>query len=131
MPCNHESLGPSPQQGVGSIVLLDPGTINATVTGPRPFLFALPRSDGYEFFVGQWSGLQLHFTSLINLQTVGESAPVSWSCVITLNSNTRSRPDDGREGHECTGRSRGPWSGQSGAAVLRLQRRCVPIGGGL
>lgn len=39
------------------------------------FLCALPRSDGYEFFVGQWSGLELHFTSLINLQTVGESAP--------------------------------------------------------
>lgn len=39
------------------------------------FLYALPRSDGYEYFVGQWSGLELHFTSLINLQTVGESAP--------------------------------------------------------
>lgn len=39
------------------------------------FLFALPRSEGYEFFVGQWSGPQLHFTSLINLQTMGESAP--------------------------------------------------------
>lgn len=39
------------------------------------FLFALPRSDGYEFFVGQWSGFELHFTSLINLKTVGESAP--------------------------------------------------------
>lgn len=39
------------------------------------FLFALPRSDGYEFFVGQWSGLELHFTSLINIKTVGDSAP--------------------------------------------------------
>ncbi|XP_072295208.1 ATP synthase mitochondrial F1 complex assembly factor 1 isoform X2 [Eucyclogobius newberryi] len=39
------------------------------------FLFALPRSDGYEFFVGQWSDLQLHFTSLINLKTVGDHAP--------------------------------------------------------
>ncbi|KAJ0032885.1 hypothetical protein NQD34_002966 [Periophthalmus magnuspinnatus] len=39
------------------------------------FVFALPRSDGYEFFVGQWSGPHLHFTSLINLQTLGESAP--------------------------------------------------------
>lgn len=39
------------------------------------FLFALPRSDGYEFFVGQWSRLELHFTSLINLQKMGDSAP--------------------------------------------------------
>lgn len=39
------------------------------------FLCALPRSDGYEFFVGQWSGNELHFTSLINLQTMGDSAP--------------------------------------------------------
>uniref|UniRef100_A0A8C6SPA1 ATP synthase mitochondrial F1 complex assembly factor 1 n=1 Tax=Neogobius melanostomus TaxID=47308 RepID=A0A8C6SPA1_9GOBI len=33
------------------------------------FLFALPRSDGYEFVLGQWSGLELHFTSLINIQS--------------------------------------------------------------
>lgn len=44
------------------------------------FLFALPRSDGYEFFVGQWAGHNLHFTSLINLQTVGDSAP----CLLVL-----------------------------------------------
>ncbi|XP_040422171.1 ATP synthase mitochondrial F1 complex assembly factor 1 [Cygnus olor] len=39
------------------------------------FLYALPRKEGYEFFVGQWSGAELHFTSLINVQTQGESAP--------------------------------------------------------
>ncbi|XP_009324884.1 PREDICTED: ATP synthase mitochondrial F1 complex assembly factor 1 [Pygoscelis adeliae] len=39
------------------------------------FLYALPRKEGYEFFVGQWSGTELHFTSLINIQTQGETAP--------------------------------------------------------
>ncbi|NXX19816.1 ATPF1 factor, partial [Podargus strigoides] len=39
------------------------------------FLYALPRKEGYEFFVGQWSGAELHFTSLINVQTQGENAP--------------------------------------------------------
>ncbi|XP_053099912.1 ATP synthase mitochondrial F1 complex assembly factor 1 isoform X2 [Hemicordylus capensis] len=37
------------------------------------FLYALPRKEGYEFFVGQWSGAELHFTSLINIQTRGET----------------------------------------------------------
>ncbi|XP_056893420.1 ATP synthase mitochondrial F1 complex assembly factor 1 [Takifugu flavidus] len=39
------------------------------------FLYALPQKEGYEFFIGQWSGDQLHFTSLINIQTLGEQAP--------------------------------------------------------
>ncbi|XP_068599448.1 ATP synthase mitochondrial F1 complex assembly factor 1 isoform X4 [Brachionichthys hirsutus] len=39
------------------------------------FLYALPQEDGYEFFVGQWSGHELHFTSLANVQTLGENAP--------------------------------------------------------
>nr|XP_061791206.1 ATP synthase mitochondrial F1 complex assembly factor 1 [Nerophis lumbriciformis] len=39
------------------------------------FLYALPQNEGYEFFVGQWSSHELHFTSLINIQTHGESAP--------------------------------------------------------
>ncbi|KAM8930552.1 ATP synthase mitochondrial F1 complex assembly factor 1 [Pelodytes ibericus] len=39
------------------------------------FLYALPRQEGYEFFVGKWSGTELHFTSLINIQTAGDSAP--------------------------------------------------------
>ncbi|MEQ2189309.1 hypothetical protein GOODEAATRI_024110, partial [Goodea atripinnis] len=32
------------------------------------FLFALPQKEGYEFFVGQWSRHELHFSSLINIQ---------------------------------------------------------------
>ncbi|XP_062995318.1 ATP synthase mitochondrial F1 complex assembly factor 1 isoform X2 [Elgaria multicarinata webbii] len=39
------------------------------------FLYALPRKEGYEFFVGQWSGAELHFTSLINIQTQADAAP--------------------------------------------------------
>ncbi|KAK6484829.1 ATP synthase mitochondrial F1 complex assembly factor 1 isoform X1 [Huso huso] len=39
------------------------------------FLYALPQEEGYEFFVGQWSGNELHFTSLINVQTIGQNAP--------------------------------------------------------
>ncbi|XP_053431715.1 ATP synthase mitochondrial F1 complex assembly factor 1 isoform X2 [Nycticebus coucang] len=38
------------------------------------FLCALPRREGYEFFVGQWTGTELHFTALINVQTRGEAA---------------------------------------------------------
>lgn len=34
------------------------------------FLYALPQKEGYEFFVGQWSGHELHFTSLINVQVM-------------------------------------------------------------
>ncbi|XP_069009021.1 ATP synthase mitochondrial F1 complex assembly factor 1 [Embiotoca jacksoni] len=39
------------------------------------FLYALPQKEGYEFFLGQWSGHELHFSSLINVQTLGENAP--------------------------------------------------------
>ncbi|CAI9610790.1 unnamed protein product [Staurois parvus] len=39
------------------------------------FLYALPRAEGYEFYVGQWSGTELHFTSLINIQSLGDAAP--------------------------------------------------------
>ncbi|KAI4899057.1 hypothetical protein NFI96_009054 [Prochilodus magdalenae] len=39
------------------------------------FLYALPRNEGYEFFLGQWAGQELHFTSLINVQTLGQNAP--------------------------------------------------------
>ncbi|XP_066503443.1 ATP synthase mitochondrial F1 complex assembly factor 1 [Hoplias malabaricus] len=39
------------------------------------FLYALPRKEGYEFFLGQWAGQELHFTSLINVQNLGENAP--------------------------------------------------------
>ncbi|XP_036971694.1 ATP synthase mitochondrial F1 complex assembly factor 1 isoform X2 [Acanthopagrus latus] len=41
----------------------------------QTFLYALPQKEGYEFFLGQWSGHELHFTSLINVQTMGENAP--------------------------------------------------------
>ncbi|XP_045905611.1 ATP synthase mitochondrial F1 complex assembly factor 1 isoform X2 [Micropterus dolomieu] len=37
------------------------------------FLYALPQKEGYEFFLGQWSGHELHFTSLINVQTVHQA----------------------------------------------------------
>ncbi|XP_072430596.1 ATP synthase mitochondrial F1 complex assembly factor 1 isoform X1 [Chiloscyllium punctatum] len=39
------------------------------------FLYALPRQTGYEFFVGQWSATELHFSSLINIQSLGENSP--------------------------------------------------------
>ncbi|KAJ8374809.1 hypothetical protein SKAU_G00053890 [Synaphobranchus kaupii] len=39
------------------------------------FLYALPQNEGYEFFLGQWAGQELHLTSLINVQTMGENAP--------------------------------------------------------
>ncbi|KAM6962493.1 ATP synthase mitochondrial F1 complex assembly factor 1 [Aplochiton taeniatus] len=39
------------------------------------FLYALPQKEGYEFFLGQWAGQEIHFTSLINVQTMGENAP--------------------------------------------------------
>uniref|UniRef100_A0A3Q0SFB0 ATP synthase mitochondrial F1 complex assembly factor 1 n=1 Tax=Amphilophus citrinellus TaxID=61819 RepID=A0A3Q0SFB0_AMPCI len=41
-----------------------------TISAVIPFLYALPQKEGYEFFVGQWSQHELHFTSLINVQTV-------------------------------------------------------------
>uniref|UniRef100_A0A8C1WNI2 ATP synthase mitochondrial F1 complex assembly factor 1 n=2 Tax=Cyprinus carpio TaxID=7962 RepID=A0A8C1WNI2_CYPCA len=46
-----------------------------TISAVIPFLYALPQKEGYEFFVGQWAGHELHFTSLINVQTMGENAP--------------------------------------------------------
>ncbi|XP_077440664.1 ATP synthase mitochondrial F1 complex assembly factor 1 [Vanacampus margaritifer] len=49
--------------------------IMARATSCPMFLFALPQKEGYEFFVSQWSEQQLHFTSLINIQTHGANAP--------------------------------------------------------
>ncbi|CAB1324631.1 unnamed protein product [Coregonus sp. 'balchen'] len=43
--------------------------INRAKSNPA-FLYALPQKEGYEFFLGQWSDHELHFTSLINVQTV-------------------------------------------------------------
>uniref|UniRef100_A0A8D0L6E2 ATP synthase mitochondrial F1 complex assembly factor 1 n=1 Tax=Sphenodon punctatus TaxID=8508 RepID=A0A8D0L6E2_SPHPU len=34
----------------------------------------LPLREGYEFFMGQWVGTELHYTALINVQTRGEGA---------------------------------------------------------
>uniref|UniRef100_A0A8D3DCR8 ATP synthase mitochondrial F1 complex assembly factor 1 n=1 Tax=Scophthalmus maximus TaxID=52904 RepID=A0A8D3DCR8_SCOMX len=51
-----------------------PDTLFSTFFPPQ-FLYALPQNEGYEFFLGQWSGHELHFTSLINVQTLGEHAP--------------------------------------------------------
>lgn len=62
-------------------------TVYAVIPGPSfdvlqrraktcpSFLYALPRREGYEFYMGQWSGTELHFTTLINIQTIGETAP--------------------------------------------------------
>uniref|UniRef100_A0A4W5KIB1 ATP synthase mitochondrial F1 complex assembly factor 1 n=1 Tax=Hucho hucho TaxID=62062 RepID=A0A4W5KIB1_9TELE len=46
-----------------------------TISAVIPFLYVLPQKEGYEFFLGQWSDHELHFTSLINVQTMGEHAP--------------------------------------------------------
>ncbi|XP_066548439.1 ATP synthase mitochondrial F1 complex assembly factor 1 isoform X1 [Amia ocellicauda] len=50
-------------------------TLSSRARSCPTFLYALPQQEGYEFFLGQWSGQQLHFTSLINIQTMGENAP--------------------------------------------------------
>eukprot|EP00096_Caligus_rogercresseyi_P013483 TRINITY_DN6124_c0_g2_i2.p1 TRINITY_DN6124_c0_g2~~TRINITY_DN6124_c0_g2_i2.p1 ORF type:complete len:299 (-),score=98.79 TRINITY_DN6124_c0_g2_i2:231-1127(-) len=39
------------------------------------FLFPLPRKEGYEFVVAQFSGHEAHFTTLINFQAYKENAP--------------------------------------------------------
>lgn len=39
------------------------------------FLLALPRSEGYEFIVSQFSSNEIHFTPLISYQTHKENAP--------------------------------------------------------
>lgn len=41
----------------------------------KTFLLALPRKNGYEFFVVQFLGNEAHFTSLINFQAFNENAP--------------------------------------------------------
>lgn len=39
------------------------------------FLFPLPREQGYEFILAQWSGPECYFTPLINFQAHGANAP--------------------------------------------------------
>lgn len=34
----------------------------------KTFLFAMPRSEGYEFILAQWANNECHFTPLINYQ---------------------------------------------------------------
>jgi ATP synthase F1 complex assembly factor 1 len=41
----------------------------------KMFLMPLPREEGYEFMLCQWSGNECHFTPLINYQAHGENAP--------------------------------------------------------
>jgi len=41
----------------------------------KTFLLTLPRKDGYEFFVVQFTGNEAHFTSLINFHAFKENAP--------------------------------------------------------
>jgi len=39
------------------------------------FLLPMPRTQGYEFILAQWSNNECHFTPLINFQAHGENAP--------------------------------------------------------
>ncbi|XP_071747864.1 ATP synthase mitochondrial F1 complex assembly factor 1 isoform X2 [Lepeophtheirus salmonis] len=41
----------------------------------KTFLFPLPRKEGYEFIVVQFSGNEAHFTTLINFQAYKENSP--------------------------------------------------------
>ena len=41
----------------------------------KTFILPLPRKEGYEFVVVQFSGNQAHFTTLINFQAHAENAP--------------------------------------------------------
>lgn len=50
----------------------------------QQFLYALPRKEGYEFFLGQWAGQELHFTSLINVQVKSPAAGLSYLPVCSL-----------------------------------------------
>ena len=43
------------------------------------FVYPVPRDDGYEFFVGEWKGDMLFFTSLVHYQKHGENAPMAIS----------------------------------------------------
>lgn len=38
-------------------------------------MLPLPKDQGYEFILTQWSANECHFTSLINFQAHGENAP--------------------------------------------------------
>nr|XP_026690340.1 ATP synthase mitochondrial F1 complex assembly factor 1-like [Ciona intestinalis] len=55
------------------------------------FVFPLPRKDGYEIFVGQFSNNDIYFTSLINYQQHKENAPSQ----LTLNHFTELESEKG------------------------------------
>ena len=55
----------------------------------KTFLFPLPRKEGYEFIVVQFSGKSAHFTTLINYQAHQENAP---EC-LTLDHYTELKDD--------------------------------------
>lgn len=44
-------------------------------------MFPLPKDQGYEFVLTQWSANECHFTSLINFQAHGENAPSAMSAI--------------------------------------------------
>lgn len=44
-------------------------------------MFPLPKDQGYEFVLAQWSANECHFTSLINFQAHGENAPSIMSAI--------------------------------------------------
>ncbi|XP_078575293.1 ATP synthase mitochondrial F1 complex assembly factor 1-like [Branchiostoma floridae x Branchiostoma japonicum] len=52
--------------------------LNARTNMCPTFLLPMPREQGYEFFLLQFSGHECHFTPLINFQTHKENAP---SCI--------------------------------------------------
>jgi ATP synthase F1 complex assembly factor 1 len=53
--------------------------IHTLATVCPQFVYPVPRDDGYEFFVGEWKGDMLFFTSLVHYQKHGENAPIAIS----------------------------------------------------
>lgn len=53
--------------------------INTLATVCPQFVYPVPRDDGYEFFIGEWKGDMLFFTSLAHYQKHAENAPIAVS----------------------------------------------------
>ena len=53
--------------------------IHTLATVCPQFIYPVPRDDGYEFFLGEWKGDMLFFTSLVHYQKHGENAPMAIS----------------------------------------------------
>lgn len=49
--------------------------LNQNYTKYPTFVFPLPRGDGYEFFLFQYTDSELHFTPLVQFKKHGENAP--------------------------------------------------------